>query len=73
MYRNDSPCGTKWKLFHDFIAALFWECGWLKIICVAIGQLISKELFEVIFTTKKPTIFLKISVLATKKRLDLKI
>ena len=37
------------------------------------GQLISKGLFDVIVSTKKPTeFFLKISALATKKRSDQK-
>ena len=36
------------------------------------GQLTSKELFGVIVWTKKPTIFLKISALASKKRLNQK-
>ena len=26
-YKNESPCGTKWKLFHDFIAAIFGSVG----------------------------------------------
>ena len=36
------------------------------------GQLISKGLFDGIVWTKKPTIFLRISALASKKRLDQK-
>ena len=36
------------------------------------GQLISKGLFDVIVSTKKQTIFLRISALASKKRSDQK-
>ena len=36
------------------------------------GQLVSKELFDVIIWTKKPKIFLRISAPASRKRSDQK-
>ena len=57
---------------EEFIYLVIKKLFVLEIINAAKGQLISKGLFEFIVTTKKPTIFLWISALASKKRLDQK-
>ena len=73
-YRNDSPCGIyKVEAIPWLYRSSFWECGWLKIFCVAKGQLISKGLFDVIrFDQKTNEIFLRLFALASRKRLDQK-
>ena len=67
---NTKFCATVYKAayFSYFYIAPYMLAGWLK------GQLISKGLFGVIVSTKKPTkFFLRISGLASKKRSDQKI